>query len=50
MGKDFENVKDIFIRLYANNRRYLTDEEISKLTEEEIKMLNMIMLKIKVIF
>lgn len=37
MSKDFENVKDIFTRLYANKRRYLTEEEISNLRVEETK-------------
>lgn len=39
MGRDFENIKNMFMGLYVNNRRYVPEEEISKLTEEEMKNL-----------
>lgn len=35
MNKEFEDLKDMFIGLYANNRHYLTDEEVSKMNAQE---------------
>lgn len=39
MSKDFQNVKGFFMSLYVNNRRYLTEEEIDNLSDEQKKNL-----------